>query len=167
MSLFDLIPNELFRPLAAPGAHIYSDILLALFDETQRYHQALSRESAMHHIVAALAKPDAMQLTQDAQDQVDDETDAILARASSILRYLARCGWLRAETQNDFTQTFILPDYAFHLLHTLTEIAANQALPLQGLICSIHDLLQAAIRDGNVDIRLPEAHRQTQHLVNG
>jgi hypothetical protein len=28
-------------------------------------------------------------------------------------------------------------------------------------------LLQAAIRDGNVDIRLPEAHRQTQHLVNG
>lgn len=58
-------------------------------------------------------------------------------------------------------------DYAFRLLRALNEIAANQALPLQGLICSIHDLLQAAIRDGNVDIRLPEAHRQTQHLING
>jgi hypothetical protein len=167
MSLFDLVPAELFRPLAAPGARIYSDILLALFDETQRHQQALSREAAIHHIVAALANPDAMQLTQDAQDQVDDETDATLARASAILRYLTRCGWLRTETQSDFTPTFILPDYAFRLLRTLTEIAANQALPLQGLICSIHDLLQAAIRDGNVDIRLPEAHRQTQHLVNG
>lgn len=167
MPLFDLIPTELFRPLAAPGAQIYSDILLALFDETQRHQQALSRESALHHVVAALANPDALQLTQDAQDQVDDETDATLARASAILRYLIHCGWLRAEMQNDFTQTFILPDYAFRLLRTLAEIAANQALPLQGLICSIHDLLQAAIRDGNVDIRLPEAHRQTQHLVNG
>lgn len=167
MSLFDLIPAELFRPLAAPGAPIYSDILLALFEETQRHQQALSRESAMHHIIAVLANPDAMQLTQDAQDQVDDETDATLARASAILRYLVHCGWLRAEMQNDFTQTFILPDYAFRLLRTLIEIVADQALPLQGLICSIHDLLQAAIRDGNVDIRLPEAHRQTQHLVNG
>jgi hypothetical protein len=167
MSLFDLIPAELFRPLAAPGARIYANILLALFDETQQHQQALSRESAIHHILVALADPAAMQLTQDAQDQVDDETDALLARASAILRYLTRCGWLRAETQNDFTQTFILPDYAFRLLRAFTEIAANQALPLQGLICSIHDLLQAAIRDGNVDIRLPEAHRQTQHLVNG
>lgn len=167
MPLFELIPAELFRPLAAPGAPIYADILLKIFDETRQHHQALSRESALHHVITLLADPEAFNLTQDAQDEVSDEADQVQTRAAAILRYLTRSGWLRGETQSDFTQTFILPDYAFRLLATFDEIAANQALPLQGLICSIHDLLEAALREGNVDIRLPEAYRQTNHLING
>src|SRR5581483_7758871 len=89
------------------------------------------------------------------------------ARAAAILRYLVQCGWLHSETQSDFTQSFVLPDYAFRLLQVLNEISANEPPPLQGLVCSIHDLLQASVRDGNTDIRLPEAHRQMQHLLNG
>ena len=165
--LFQVLPAGLFNPFAAPGAAIYADILLKLFDETQRHHQALSRESVIHHITNLISNPEAINLTQDAQDDLSDEGDQLQTRASEILRYLIRTGWLRSETQTDFTQTFIVPDYAFRLLRTFDEIAANQALPLQGLICSIHDLLQAATRDGNVDIRLPEAYRQTNHLVNG
>ncbi|MBI4786051.1 MAG: hypothetical protein HY782_03270 [Chloroflexi bacterium] len=165
--LFQILPAELFHPFAAPGAAIYAAILLKLFDETQRHHQALSRDSAIHHITTLISNPEALNLTQDAQDDMSDEGSETQARASAILRYLTRRGWLRSETQSDFTQTYILPDYAFRLLRTFDEIAANQALPLQGLICAIHDLLQAARRDGNVDIRLPEAYRQTNHLVNG
>jgi hypothetical protein len=167
VSLFQVLPEELFHPFAAPGAAIYADILAKLFDETQRHHQALSRDSAIHHIANLISDPEALNLTQDAQDDVRDEGSEVQARASAILRYLTRCGWLRSETQSDFTRTFILPDYAFRLLRTFDEIATNQALPLQGLICSIHDLLLAATREGNVDIRLPEAYRQTNHLVNG
>ncbi|MBI3942644.1 MAG: hypothetical protein HY326_06475 [Chloroflexi bacterium] len=176
--LFEIVPSDLFNPLAARGAAVYGEVLLSLFAETQKHHQPLSRELAVAIVTEVLSDPQALELTVDvlaagaageipllAEDPAEE--DLPQARASAILRYLARCGWLRTETQSDFSQTYILPDYAFRLLRVISEIAAHEAIPLQGLICAIHDLLQAAVRDGNIDIRLPEAHRQTVYLLNG
>ncbi len=166
--LFDLLPNSLFNPLAAQGGAVYANILLSFYDETLRHHYALSRESALHCVVTHLTAPDALEQTQDAVDNVvDDEGDEIRTRASAILRYLARAGWLRSETQNDFSQIFIFPDYAFRILRALSEIANNQTQSLQGAICAIHDVLQAAVRDGDVHERLPQAYRDTLDLING
>src|SRR5262249_47541549 len=58
-------------------------------------------------------------------------------------------------------------DYAFRLLEALELIALNDPPPLRGMVCAIHDLLEAAAREGNEHIRVPEAHRQTQRLMNG
>ncbi|MSP14340.1 MAG: hypothetical protein EXR62_15485 [Chloroflexi bacterium] len=175
--LFAVIPPDLFNPLAARGASVYVDVLLALFEETQKHQQPLSRELAVAIVTDVLSAPQALELTAETADEMPSpapaveeapaEEDLLQTRASAILRYLSRCGWLRTETQSDFSQTYILPDYAFRLLRVISEISAHEAIPLQGLICAIHDLLQAAVRDGNVDIRLPEAHRQTVYLLNG
>lgn len=164
--VFKVLPLSLFRPLTGQGAPIYAQILLQLLEETQRHAEPLSRELALNLVLDQLSA-DALELTQDALEaDALEATDDRQTRAAAILRYLARCGWLRGETQNDFTQSFVLPDYAFRLLRVLGEIAANDPPPLQGLIFAIHDLLQASVRDGNADIRLPEAHRQTLHLLN-
>lgn len=167
-ALFEILPAQLFRPLAAPGAPIYAHILLTLLEQATQQHQPLSRDLALNLITEQIDTSDALDLTQDAgESDTPRDEDPTLARATAILRYLVQCGWLRSETQSDFTQSFVLPDYAFRLLRVLSEIAANEPPPLQGLICSIHDLLQASVREGNADIRLPEAHRQMQHLLNG
>jgi Family of unknown function (DUF5716) len=164
--LLRIIPQRLFQPLAAPGAQIYLAILLELFTQTKAHQEPLSRDFAANLIYEQIASPDKFTLTADAaDDQEANSEDTALARASAILRYLEHCGWLRVETQNDFTQTYILPDYAFRILRTLQEIEANEPPPLAGLICAIHDLLRAAL-DDDPEVRLPEAHRQTQHLIN-
>lgn len=166
--LFNVIPPDLFNPLAARGAPVYVEVLLRLFAETQSHHQPLSRELATHVVVESIGDPEALALTEEAVAETPpDEPDELQARAGAVLRYLTRCGWLRSEMQSDFTQTYIFPDYAFRLLRVLSEIGTNEALPLQGLICSIHDLLQATLKEGSGHIRLPEAHRQTMHLLNG
>lgn len=166
-TLFQVVPTDLFNPLAAPGAAVYVEALLRLFAETKRHQQPLSRDLAMNLVAELLLDPDALKITADADDETaNDEADVIQSRAAAILRYLSRCGWLRVETQSDFTQAYILPDYSFRLLETLNQIAANEPPPLQGLICAIHDLLQAAVKDGSAHIRLPEAHRQTSYLLN-
>lgn len=170
-SLYTVIPLTLFRPLAAPGAEVYADILLSLFAESSRQQQPLSRELAFDTVYTVLSNPRALDLTADAvtEEAASAETgdDALGHRASAVLRYLEQCGWLRAEAQGDFSQAYILPDYAFRLLRTLSEIAANEPPPLRGLICAIHDILQATVREGNADVRLPEAHRNTMLLING
>jgi hypothetical protein len=166
-SLFNTVPLTLFRPLASQGAPIYADALLRLFAEIQQRSQPLSRELALATVAEALDAPDAFDLTGDASDDASDDAADHSVRAGAILRYFDQTGWLRTEMQSDFTQTFILPDYAFRLLSVFGDLARNEPLALRGLICSIHDLLAAAAHGEAPYDRLPEAYRQTNFLLNG
>lgn len=166
-TLFDTIPYALFNPLAATGAPVYVEILLRLLDETQRHHLPLARESVLYLVQEVLDDPTSLAMTAEtAEDNEGTGYEVLQARAGAILRYLTRTGWLREETQADYSRLYILPDYAFRLLRTLREIAGREALPLAGLICSIHALLQATLREGNAHLYLPEAHRQTLFLLS-
>ncbi|NTV99763.1 MAG: hypothetical protein HGA19_00490 [Oscillochloris sp.] len=170
MSLFGTLPTTLFSPLASPGASLYAGALLAIFTETRRHQQPLSRDLAISLVREVLGEDvAALATTIDLEDTEapSDTADPLAGRATAVLRYLARCGWLRAETQSDFTQSYTLPDYAFRLLATFSEIASNEPLPLQGLIFSIYSILQTSVREGNAHISLPEAHRQTMSLLSG
>jgi hypothetical protein len=170
MSLFASIPDTLFSPLASPGAPVYAAALLQIFAETRRHQQPLSRELAVSLVREVLADAqNALATTSDAGDEVaiEEEDDPLTARAAAVLRYLARSGWLRIETQSDFSQSYTLPDYAFRLLNVFNELASDEPLPLQGLIFSIYSLLQTSVREGNAHISLPEAYRQTASLMSG
>jgi len=122
-------------------------------------------------IYQQLAEPQAVALTDDAQaDEAapPDQIDPLTARASAIVRYLDRCGWLKGETLSDFTVHYILPDYAFRLLRVLDEIAINEPPALAGLVFSTYALLQRILTEPDTAyIGIPQAHRQTQHLLNG
>src|SRR5689334_11757103 len=139
--LFSLLPPELFRPLASPGARVYASILLQLLAEAQRHHGPLSRERVLYLVASILAdQPDVLALTSDASEpdaNPEDpapSTDRIALRGSAIVRYLERCGWLKTEMQSDFSQYFVLPDYAFRLLGVMADLATNASPPLAGLI---------------------------------
>ncbi len=170
MALFSVIPDTLFSPLASPGAPVYAEALLQIFAETRRHQQPLSRDLVVSLVreVLAAAQPEALAAAGDPQDDsTAPDDDPLTARAGAVVRYLARCQWLRGETQSDFGQAYTLPDYAFRLLNVLSELASNEPLPLQGLVFSIYSLLQTSVREGGAHISLPEAHRQTGSLMSG
>jgi len=169
MALFDTIPGALFSPLASPGAPVYAEALLQIFAETRRHQQPLSRELVVGLVREVLAdSQQGLAATGDADDgAAGADEDPLSVRAAAVLRYLARCGWLRTETQSDFSQSYTLPDYAFRLLSVFSDIASDEPLPLQGLVFSIYSLLQTSVREGSAHISLPEAHRQTASLMSG
>lgn len=167
--LFATLPRTLFNPLAAQHAPLYVEVLLLLFTETQRHQQPLSRDLALGLVAEVLeraAEADLASLPA-LEAHLSEEPDVSIARSSAVLRYLAQSGWLRIETQSDFTQSYTLPDFAFRLLATFQALAENEPLRLQGMICAIHDMLQMAVREGTAHVRLLEAHRQTRILMNG
>src|SRR5262245_37217801 len=102
--LFDTIPLTLFNPLASPGAPLYAAVLLELLAETRRHQQPLSRELAVNLVREVLAEArEGLEVISDVNDvdargEADD--DPLTVRAGAVLRYLARCGWLRSETQS-------------------------------------------------------------------
>jgi hypothetical protein len=170
MTLLGVLPQSLFQPLAAPGAVVYVRLLLDIYRQTQARPDPLSRDLVTNLIYQQLAEPQALDLTADAQteDSDVDNPDLLMARASAIARYLERCGWLKSETLNDFSVQYILPDYAFRLLRVLDEIAVNEPPALAGLIFSTYALLQRILTETDTAyLGIPQAHRQTQQLLNG
>ncbi len=170
MTLLGVLPQSLFQPLAAPGAVVYVRLLLDIYRQTQARPDPLSRDLVTNLIYQQLAEPQALDLTADAQaeDSDADNPDLLMARATAIVRYLEHCGWLKSETLNDFSVQYILPDYAFRLLRVLDEIAVNEPPALAGLIFSTYALLQRILTEPDTAyIGIPQAHRQTQHLLNG
>lgn len=169
-SLFKKLPQMLFSPLAAPEAAFYSEVLLVLFIETQRHQEPLSRELALSLVLDVLEEQDAFDITKHLDGELPEilarEDDVRRQRAATVLRYLVRCKWLHEEIQRDFTILYTLPDYAFRLLTIFYEIASDTQHALQGLVFTIHDLIQAALNEGNAPLRIAQAHRETLRLLN-
>jgi|GEM_PF-774969 len=166
--LFQKLPSTLFSPLAAPEAVLYSEVLLVLFQETQRHQEPLSRELCVTLVVDVIEDQHGLELLAYLDEGHNgSETSDVRSKAADVLRYLTRCGWLREEIQGDFTIAFIIPDYAFRVLSVFHELATDSKQPLQGIICAIHDLLQAAVRQGNTAVRIPQVYQETMRLLNG
>jgi hypothetical protein len=161
--LFEVAPSSLFRPLAAQGAELYSEVLLIIFELAKRHSQPLSRELAKQSVYELLlANQD---VTLEPEETFSDDGDPISNKANAVLRYLERCGWLRVEVQANFQSFYTLPEYAFRLLQTLSELTAGQTRSLKGRVFAIYDLLRASAEQGEVEYRLPEAHALTGQLM--
>jgi hypothetical protein len=163
----------LFRPLASRGASVYADILFAFFQEAVQRHQPFSRDYAISLVRQKLSQQDALEQTADAlaveapSDDLRLDEDVLATRAFMVLRYLENCGWLKPDNTADYSQVYTLPDYAFHILRALKEWTEQGATPLSGLLSAIHDTLTAAVREGDLASRVPQAHRQTEQLIVG
>ena len=176
-TLFDRLPVRLFAPLAAQGAPVYAEALLALFREVQRQPLPLSRELALQIVAEILEAPQAFEGTAELEDGLgeaaeaattatDAEEDPVRARARRVLAYLVACGWLKTENQRDLSQDYILLTHAFQLLRVLDEICSGGSHSPEGLICTIHDLLRQAAGDGLAHIRVMEACRLAELYMN-
>lgn len=168
--LFEKLPASLFAPLAAKNAAFYSEVLLVLFAEAQHHQEPVSRELLLTLVIDVFEMMEEIDVSADLTDEEDvlnfESQNDTRSRAGAVLRYLIRCQWLHEEVQGDFSVAYTLPDYAFRILSTFFDITTDMKAPLQGLICTIHDLLQAAVREGDELIRISQAHRETQHLLN-
>lgn len=191
--LFQKLPVALFVPLAAPLAELYAAALLRIFEETLRHQEPLSWEYCVTQIAETLTEAEAAtQANADLSVVVETLTstpeplstqfpkhigpDSILSpeekeqtlreRATELLRNLKQYQWLREEIQADGTLMYSLPEHAFRLLRVFHEIATGHEERLQGVICNIHDLLQAAVREGNASVRVPQARDETWRLLS-
>jgi hypothetical protein len=161
--LFEVAPPSLFRPLAAQGAELYSEVLLIIFELAKRHSQPLSRELAKQSVYELLVAN--QDVTLEVEESLSDDGDPISNKANAVLRYLERCGWLRTEVQANFQTFYTLPEYAFRLLQTMSELSAGKRRSLKGRMFAIYDLLRGAVEQGEIEDRLLEAHDQTQEFM--
>ncbi|HZK54700.1 MAG TPA: Wadjet anti-phage system protein JetA family protein [Desulfosporosinus sp.] len=137
--LFDIIPDDFFKPLTSKYKTTYIDCLRLIYNT---YKSELSFGVDKEIIVSELENYFDNESTA---EMVFDEDNEIAkdsrSKANAILRRLKESGWIEHELSNDFRVKVNLFDYAATVIESFNKIIKNEEVEYQSLVSQIHATL--------------------------
>ncbi|MGH2522426.1 MAG: Wadjet anti-phage system protein JetA family protein, partial [Anaerolineales bacterium] len=179
---FDVLPANLFNLFSTQGyttlQRHYMTLLLRLYTLAEFNRFGLTREIAIAEIVdylkAAGAEAEVAAEMAAQSDQAAGEANPITGQkpeheyAAFILRRLAETGWVEREQHADYSETIILPDYAFTLLEALRAIQEQKPREFSGQLYTAHQLLTSSRnKDFSPALALTQAYENVRQVVRG
>jgi hypothetical protein len=179
---FDILPPNLFNVFSTQGyislQRHYIAILLRIYALAEFNRFGLTREVVIAEIVDYLKtegaeKEIAVEMsgedTDDASSPVPSSARTEQDYAGYLLRRLDESGWIEREQHADYTETIILPDYAFTLLEAFRTIQEQKPREFSGQLYTAHQLLTSA--SGNKDfspaLAVTQAYENVRQVVRG
>lgn len=173
--LFDMIPENFFGPLAAPGRVVYWECLCRLFAVAGRQLSfGVERDVLVEELQFYFDSAMAAQLPGEQMELLDGGTDdggkleaglSSRDKANLILRRLEYYGWISVETDHSYVQRVNFRDYAVRIMKTLLAISEEKKTEYQGYIYTIYSLA----RNGgeNPGVGLLQIVENTDALLTG
>ncbi|MHB1454271.1 MAG: Wadjet anti-phage system protein JetA family protein [Saccharofermentanales bacterium] len=164
--LFDLVPQDFFRPLTGKYKGTYVDCLLLV-------HSACRSELSFivdkENVMVELERYFEAESTADMVFDEDNEVAADpRAKANAILRRLKECGWIDSELTNDFKPRISITENALTFIEAFTKIIKNEETEYQSVVSQIHATLLN--RDGYVkpyEYIIKRVIDNTEELMSG
>ncbi len=181
---FDILPANLFNLLSAQGRSTlqrhYIAILLRLYALAEFNRFGLTREVAVAEIIdylktAGAEAEIAAEMEANPDGAAEEVTGPINGQksvqdyASYLLRRLAETGWIEREQHADYTETIILPDYAFTLLEAFRSIQEQKPREFTGQLYTAHQLITSATtnKDFSPALAVTQAYENVRQVVRG
>jgi hypothetical protein len=143
MALFDVLPLDLFKPLASPTRRLSADLLLHLHMRTFGLAaDAPRRAEVLREIADFLVRWEAMNGPAGA-DEGDTPAPSIEDRARNMYRRLLDTGWLIEHRDRYIRRVDLDPD-ASGLLHVLARIERGETRSYGGAVVGILSALENA-----------------------
>lgn len=178
---FDILPSNLFNLFGTQGTTTlqrhYMAILLRLYGATEFNRYPLAREVVIDEIVDYLKTEGA---ASDVAAEMEAVPDAGADRhpiagqtpeyeyAAYLLRRLAAAGWIEREHHTDYSETIILPDYAFTLLEAFRTIQEQKPREFAGQIYTVHQLVTSSrSKDFSPVLAITQAYENVRLVVRG
>ncbi|WP_182086871.1 Wadjet anti-phage system protein JetA family protein [Aureimonas sp. ME7] len=142
MPLFDVLPPDLFKPLAASTKRLYSDLLIDLLHRTfEPSAEAPRRVDVLREIEAFLMRRDE---AGEAEEGADDLPPGRLEeRARTVYDRLIETGWL-VEHRDRYLRLVDLDPEAAGLLHLLSRIERGETRSYGGAVLEVLSGLEGA-----------------------
>ena len=181
---FDILPGNLFNLFSALGRFTlqrhYMAILLRLYALAEFNRFGLTRDLAVAEIVDYLK-------TAGAEAEVAAEIEAnpggtaeepdgpvngqksVQDYAAYLLRRMSETGWIEREQHADYSETIILPDYAFTLLEAFRSIQDQKPREFTGQLYTAHQLITSATtsKDFSPALAVTQAYENVRQVVRG
>ena len=176
---FDVLPANLFNLFGTQGAitlqRHYMAILLRLYELAEFNRFGLTREVVIGEIVDYLrhARAEA-EVAADMAQNDEQSRNPITGQlteqdyAAYLLRRLAESGWVEREQHADYSETIILPDYAFTLLEAFRSIQAQKPREFAGQLYTAHQLITSSrSKDFSPALAITQAYENVRQVVRG
>ncbi|WP_082655523.1 Wadjet anti-phage system protein JetA family protein [Aureimonas sp. D3] len=143
MPLFDVLPPDLFKPLASSSRRLYADLLLHL------HHRTFTLSGIVPRRADVIAEIDAFLARRAPEDsKLEDEGPNTKAeeRARTAYERLVETGWL-VEYRERYLKLVDLDPEASGLLHLLSDIERGETLSYGGAVLGVLSALESAAGD--------------------
>jgi hypothetical protein len=193
---FDILPLNIFNLFTTQGCVTlqkhYMAILLRIYNQAEFNRFGLSREVVIAEIVDYLKTSGVDQEVEaemknqpgadlgaqnwSASRTPAEETNSTSSQekteqdyASYLLRRLTETGWIEREQHADYSETIILPDYAFTLLEAFRSIQEQKPHEFTGQLYTAHQLLTSATtnKDYSPALAVTQAYENIRQVVRG
>ncbi|MBI3166920.1 MAG: hypothetical protein HYZ22_00470 [Chloroflexi bacterium] len=179
---FDILPPNLFNVFASVGyaslQRHYMAILIRIYSLAEFNRFGLARETVIAEIVDYIKESDAeSEVKADMANQSAPEPDPVSMAgqkpeqtyAAYLVRRLAESGWIEREQHADYSETIILPDYAFTLLEALRSIQEQKPREFKGQLYAAHQLITSAKthKDFSPTLAVSQTYENIRQVVRG
>lgn len=143
LALFDILPTDLFKPLASPSRGFYADLLLSLHEKTFGLTADAPRRTDVLYEIAAFQRNwerdnEKVRDEDDGQSGLSDED-----RARAIYKRLVETGWL-IESKDRYIRLVDIDPDAAGLLHVLSSINRGESRTYGGAVIGVLSSLENA-----------------------
>lgn len=140
MSLFETLPDELFKPLASPSRRFYADLLVSLHEKTFGLASEAPKRAA---VIAEIADFTARwESANGPVGEVDPRTGRD-DRARTVYQRLLETGWL-IEHRDRYIRLVDLDPDASGLLHVFSTISRGETRTYGGAVVGVLSALESA-----------------------
>lgn len=162
--LFDIIPENFFGPLAAPGKIVYWECICRLFSVTSRQ---LSFGVERDILVEELQYYFESSMSAEIPKEELEETGGLSSRdkANFMLRKLESYGWIYIDVDHSYVQRVNFRDYAVQIMKTLLAVSEEKRTEYQGYIYTIYSLSRAG--GSNPGVALLQIVENMDALITG
>jgi hypothetical protein len=177
---FDILPANLFNVFSTLGVvslqRHYMAILLRVYTLAEFNRFGLTREVVMDEIVHYLKEANAEgEIAAEMAAQPLLDSISITGQKSEqdyagyLIRRLADTGWIEREQHADYSETIILPDYAFVLLEALRTIQEQKPREFTGQLYAAHQLITSANtnKDFSSALAVTQTYENVRQVVRG
>lgn len=144
LALFDILPTDLFKPLASPSRGFYADLLLSLHEKTFGLTADAPRRTDVLYEIATFQRNwerDNGQVRDEDEGQGGGLSDEDRARA--IYKRLIETGWL-IESKDRYIRLVDIDPDAAGLLHVLSSINRGETRTYGGAVIGVLSALENA-----------------------
>ncbi len=137
-SLFQIIPEEFFRPLSSKNKKEYADCILILFNSFKpEISYGVNRDIVVNKLEQYFEY-------NEGEMSFDDDTVVTNARekANGVIQYLKKCGWIEYEQEKNHQINVVLFEYAVPFIESMNKAIHEEETEYQGIISQIHATFQ-------------------------
>lgn len=162
--LFDVIPENFFAPLAAPGKIAYWECICRLFAITSKQLSfGVERDVLVDELQYYFDSAMAADIPEEELEEMGSATSR--DKANFMLRRLESYGWIYVDVDYSYVQRVSFRDYAIQIIKSLMAVSEERRTEYQGYIYTIYSLARDSGK--NPGIVLEQIVENMDALITG